>query len=294
MSALWAHGITNVLIEIDNKEVPGLDGSSIEFYDKIKTSGIEEQDALAEVLRIHTPIGVQANGCSIYAVPSEDFKISYLLDYDHSVLSSQFFEIGVIPENYSQEIAPARTFCLESEAKKLQDAGLGKGANYQNTLVVGEQGVIDNTLRFDNEFARHKILDLIGDTYVLGKPIVGHIFAMKSGHYLNLQLLRQVVHQAQQFPFDTQAVRKMEVGQKEFFLDDIMKVLPHRYPFLLVDHVTVLEEGKKAVGIKNVTGNEDFFQGHFPTRPVMPGVLMVEAMAQTAGCCCLDESGPSW
>jgi len=283
MSALWGCGISNVLIEIDSIEIPGLDGSSIEFLKKIKSSGIEEQEKDAQVHRISKPLGVQVGGCSIFVVPAEELRISYLLNYTHPMLSSQFIEITPNHKNYETDIAPARTFCLETEAQQLQDKGLGKGANYENTLVIGDKGVINNELRFEDEFARHKVLDFIGDLYLLGKPFVGHVFATKSGHYLNLQLLRQIAAQTKVYSIERDVATAAIKGKKDFNVEEIMKVLPHRYPFLLVDHVTILEEGKKAIGIKNVIGNEDFFQGHFPTKPIMPGVLMVEAMAQTAG-----------
>ena len=175
------------------------------------------------------------------------------------------------------------TFCLEREAEELRKKGLGKGANYENTLVVGEHGVKENKLRFQDEFARHKVLDFIGDIYLLGMPIRAQAFAVKSGHALNMALLKKIYQQKMKYE-SKGIVPHYEVGdKKEIDIQGIMKILPHRYPFLLVDRVIELEKGKRAVGIKNVTANDSFFQGHFPTRPVMPGVLMIEAMAQTAG-----------
>ncbi len=281
LGALCGIGITNLTIEINAGEVPGLDGSGIEFLNAVKDAGIVEQEAEAEFFKIQEPIGVQENGCSIYVVPSDEFKISYVLDYDHPQLKSQFFSSLITEEIFTKEIAPCRTFCLESEAKELQAKGLGKGANYTNTLVVGAEGVKENTLRFSDECARHKVLDFIGDLYALGIPIRGHIFAVKSGHGLNIRLLKKIDQQRKKYK---QKRRDFVLeGKKEIDIGSIMQILPHRYPFLLVDRVIELERGKKAVGLKNVTINDDFFKGHFPTRPVMPGVLMVEAMAQTAG-----------
>ena len=149
--------------------------------------------------------------------------------------------------------------------------------------MVGDNGVKENTLRFSNECARHKVLDFIGDLSVLGIPIRGHVFAMKSGHTLNIRLLKKINQQQKKYAQKRGVESFTLAGKKEIDISKIMKILPHRYPFLLVDKIIVIEEEKKVVGIKNVTMNDGFFRGHFPTRPVMPGVLMVEAMAQTAG-----------
>ncbi len=292
MSVLCGLGVSNLTVEIDAFELPGLDGSGLDFLKAIKKTGIVEQDASSSCFEVVEPIGVELNGCSIYVVPDKEFKISYVLDYDNPVLKSQFFNATITPRLFEEAIAPARTFCLESEAEELRKNGLGKGANYDNTLVVGKNGVIKNTVRFPDEFARHKVLDFIGDLYLLGMPIRGHVFAVKSGHTLNIQLLKKIQGQRQKYQKKSigtatgldLAVRPPLWGdRKEIDIDGIMRILPHRYPFLLVDRVIEIERGKRGVGVKNVTINDNFFQGHFPTRPVMPGVLMVEAMAQTAG-----------
>lgn len=285
MSSLCGAGITNLIVEIDANELPGLDGSAIDFLKTIKQAGVIEQKADAPYFEIREPLGVEMNGCSIFMTPSKELTVSYILDYDHPILKSQFFSSVVDGPTYEKEIAPCRTFCLESEAVKLRSLGLGKGANYQNTLVVAEEGVKDNKVRFPDEFTRHKVLDFIGDLYLLGMPIRGHVFAVKSGHTLNIELLKKILKQKEKYEKKQELPVPVPVikGKKEIDISGIMNVLPHRYPFLLVDRVIEIEKGKKAVGIKNVTINENFFQGHFPTRPVMPGVLMVEAMAQVAG-----------
>ncbi|MCK4882397.1 MAG: UDP-3-O-[3-hydroxymyristoyl] N-acetylglucosamine deacetylase [Candidatus Omnitrophica bacterium] len=283
MSVLSGLGITNLIVEIDANELPGLDGSAIDFLNAIKNAGIEEQDAESLCFEIKEPLGVEMNGCSIFMVPDKELRISYTLDYDHPVLKSQFFSSVVNESTYEDLIAPCRTFCLESEAEELRARGLGKGANYQNTLVVGKDGVKENEVRFANEFTRHKVLDFIGDLYLLGMPIRGHVFAVKSGHTLNIELLKKILKQKEKYEKKTTISVPVIDGKKEIDINGIMNVLPHRYPFLLVDRVIEIEKGKKAVGIKNVTINENFFQGHFPARPVMPGVLMIEAMAQVAG-----------
>ncbi len=289
MAALYGMQIDNIIIEIDGDELPGLDGSCIEFLKVLKTAGIVEQDAIKEIFEIKEPVWVRDNGASIVVVPSENFRISYTLDYDHPALSSQFFNEKIDSETFEQQVASSRTFCLESEAKALQEKGLGKGANYTNTLVVGDDGVKDNVLRSDQEFARHKVLDFIGDLYLFGMPICGHVVAIKSGHNLNRQLLQRIVEQKKKYEERFVPSGYDFSNKKALDNSEIRKILPHRYPFLFVDRVCELEPGKRAVAIKNVTANEEFFQGHFPEKPVMPGVLMVEAMAQVGGIAVLTD-----
>ncbi|HQO57223.1 MAG TPA: bifunctional UDP-3-O-[3-hydroxymyristoyl] N-acetylglucosamine deacetylase/3-hydroxyacyl-ACP dehydratase [Candidatus Omnitrophota bacterium] len=284
MAALFGCGIDNLVIEIDNNELPGLDGSGKNFLEELRAVGMVEQDARREYIEVREPVSVYNNGSSILIVPADELKVSYALNYDHPLLRAQFFSSVVNPETFERDIAPSRTFCLEQEASELQANGLGRGANYKNTLVVGEAGVIQNAVRFPDEFARHKVLDLLGDLYLLGKPVKGHIFAMRSGHALNVELLKKIHRQHASVtapPRDLSGYKADAPANMD--IQAIMNILPHRYPFLLVDRVVELEIGKRAVGLKNVTINDNFFSGHFPTRPVMPGVLMIEAMAQVGG-----------
>lgn len=276
MAALSSLGIDNIDVELDNNELPGLDGSAVSFVEALVDAGPREQEKEKYIYTVGEPISVQEGDSSITIMPSGEFKVSYTLNYDHPLLSSQFLEIAVNAESFKTQIAPARTFCLESESKELQSQGLGLGANYENTLVVGDEGVIKNKLRFKDEFVRHKILDLIGDLYLAGCPIRGHVIALRSGHSLNLMIARKIHEQR----IKTQGALAME---KVLDINAIMKILPHRQPFLFVDRITHLEKGKRAVGFKNVTINDDFFRGHFPGRPIMPGVLILEAMAQVGG-----------
>lgn len=283
MSVLSGLGIDNLTVEIDNNELPALDGSGKIFMEAVEKAGVQEQSSPRRYFEVKESIGVQGQDSCIYIGPADEFKISYTLDYAHPLLRSQFLSTRVDADIFRREIAPCRTFCLEKEAEELKSRGLGKGANYENTLVVGDKGVIKNQVRFKDEFARHKVLDIIGDLYLLGAPLRGQIFAVKSGHRLNFELLKKIHKQRTDYEKKGFMPQYDWGDKKQYDVQDIMKILPHRYPFLLVDRVVELEKGKRAIGIKNVTINDNFFEGHFPTRPVMPGVLMVEAMAQAAG-----------
>jgi UDP-3-O-[3-hydroxymyristoyl] N-acetylglucosamine deacetylase/3-hydroxyacyl-[acyl-carrier-protein] dehydratase len=205
-------------------------------------------------------------------------SIEYTLDYGSPLLPVQHRTIDLDADSFSEQIAPARTFCLEAEAQEILGAGLGKGANTTNTLVVGDNGVIENELRFEDEFVRHKILDLIGDLYLLRTDLSARIVATRTGHRLNALLARRIGERMSEL--ENRGIIKKDTGLD---IREIMRILPHRYPFLFIDRVIEIEGYRRAVGIKNVSINEPFFQGHWPDQPIMPGVLQIEAMAQLAG-----------
>jgi len=280
-SCLAALGIDNLRVEISGSEMPGLDGSALPWLEVLKEAGVTEQDEERETLDFDRELVVDFpdEAVSLVAIPGgEGLRIDYTLDYQNPAIPLQRLSLTLTPESFEREIAPARTFCLESEARALREEGLGKGATTQNTLVVGADGrPLETELRFPDEYVRHKVLDLIGDLYLLGLEFNGRILAIRSGHRANVALARKLleVHDEKR--------RQKRLREQSLDIREVMRILPHRFPFLMIDRVIELDGFKRAVGIKNVSINEPFFQGHWPGQPVMPGVLIVEAMAQLSG-----------
>ncbi len=284
MATFHAFGIDNARVEIDSAELPALDGNALPYVEEFRKVGIEEQDATKDILEVTEPVYLEKDGTSMVVFPSNELRISYTLSYKHPSLSDQFVSFCVDEDIFVKELAPARTFCLKEEADALLKMGYGKGASTQNTLVFDNNIPVENTLFFDDEAARHKVVDLIGDIYLLGCSLKGHIVTCRTGHAQNIELVKKLLplkKKAQQKKGAADMVGLRNCTQMD--IDQIMKVLPHRYPFLLIDRVVDLEPGKKIVAIKNVSINEPFFQGHFPGHPIMPGVLIVEALAQAGG-----------
>jgi UDP-3-O-[3-hydroxymyristoyl] N-acetylglucosamine deacetylase/3-hydroxyacyl-[acyl-carrier-protein] dehydratase len=283
LSACAGLEIDNVTVEIDGSEVPGVDGSCLPFVETLADAGIETQQAERASFRITRPVRVNEGDSWLAALPGppepDVLEIIYDLDYgDLAAISGQHLHIRLTPESFRSEIAPARTFLLREEAEQFRAAGLGRHVTYQDVLVFGDDGPIENTLRFPNECVRHKVLDLIGDLMLLGRFINGSIYAYRSGHTLNHELVRRLREQIREQELGHRITAEPAIGIRK-----IQRLLPHRYPFLMVDRVVEIEGSKRAVGIKNVTINEEFFSGHYPGQPIMPGVLIIEAMAQLGG-----------
>ncbi len=293
MASIGGLGIDNLEIEINGPEVPAADGSAKPFADLLTNAGVVEQDSEREEFEITEPVTVREDGASITVVPEDHrMEVSYSLEYPHPFIGSQHLTTEVNEERFCSDIAPARTFCLEEEVDNFLDKGLGKGASYDNTIVVGDEGVVENELRFDDEFVRHKILDFVGDISLLGTRLDAHYVAIRSGHEVNIKLVKKLDRIIRGGA--TQEEQDHGEGEEDAHvaldMQEILNVLPHRYPFLLIDRVLELEGYDRAVGLKNVSYNEPFFQGHFPDKPIMPGVLQIEAMAQLSGALLLRKA----
>ena len=270
-------GLDNATVEVSGEELPGLDGSAAEFVQLFGRAGLVDQREPARVLALEEPVFVREGEATLIALPREGpgLSLQYIAAFDEPGIPGGTFRVDVTPESFAAEIAPARTFCLASEVEALRAAGLGKGATRENTVVLGDP---DSVLRMDGEPVRHKILDLLGDLQLLGAELHAHVIATRSGHALNAELVRRL-----QDVLQRQETGGLEARDAGLDVREIMRMLPHRYPFLLIDRVIEIEGFKRAVAIKNVTINEPYFQGHFPDMPLMPGVLQLEALAQLAG-----------
>ena len=283
LAALSGLHVDNVLILIDAAEAPVMDGSALTFVRLLQSAGFKEQNASRAALSVTRPVRVDAGDAHVEVTPGtgEGLRVSYELCYPGGRLGPQTASFEVTPEVFATEIAPARSYVLEEEIEGLRSLGLGKGANEENTVVLRRDGAHDKPARFSDELTRHKILDLIGDLSLLGADVVGSVKASRSGHSLNHAVTKELKAQ----------MEKTSGKPFEALLDieQIREILPHRYPFLLVDRVLELEPGKRVLGYKNVTVNEHFFSGHFPGKALMPGVLQLEAMAQIAGVLMLQK-----
>jgi len=272
--------IDNLIIEIDADEPPEpKDGSCALFVDAFQRIGYVNQGVPVRYFKITSPMNYAENGVELVALPYDGFKVSFTIEYDNTHIGAQFASFELNPKTFVKEIAPARTFALMSDVEMLRSEGLIKGGSLENAIVVDENGIVnEQPLRFSNEFVRHKILDVMGDLTLVGAPIEGHIIAFRSGHRYNLKFVQMLSR-------ELKARAKTAVGREKGYWDInmIQNIMPHRYPFLLVDRILELEDKKRVVGLKNITVNEPFFIGHFPGHPIMPAVLIIEAMAQVGG-----------
>jgi len=277
LAACVGLGLDNLTVELDGAEVPGLDGSARPMVELIEQAGTVEQRGEAKHFELDRPVYVTGGDATLVALPKEEpgLTLQYFATFDDGEVQDASVRVDVSPATFAADIAPARTFCMASEVERLKEAGLGKGATRENTVVVGDP---ESAQRMPLEPVRHKILDLLGDLALLGADLSARVIAHRSGHELNAELVRRLVD----------LMQEQETGgsiRRESGLDvrEIMRMLPHRYPFVMIDRVIELEGYQRAIAVKNVSINEPYFQGHFPGSPLMPGVLQLEAMAQLAG-----------
>lgn len=281
LSALTGMGVDNAIIEMDANEPPIGDGSAAPYVELIKQAGIEEQDAPCHVWEIREPYQVEnKNGSRIVIMPDKEFRIS-LTAVGPNGRVTQFFSSVINPETYEKELSTSRTFCFYEDIQPLLEKGLIQGGTLDNAIVIkGDQYLCAGGLRHHNECARHKAMDLIGDLILNGHRILGHVIAIMPGHGINTQMAAKLQKSYESMEALKPKPFVFPSGDTVLNTEEVLKLLPHRYPFLMVDRVLGFEGDNKCVGQKNLTMNEPFFQGHFPGKPVMPGVLQLEAMAQ--------------
>ena len=286
LSALSGCGVDNVVIEMDASEPPILDGSAKHFVNLIQEAEPVEQDAEREYFALDEPISVTRGSSSIIALPHDGFRITCTSADDRGI-HTQHLSLDLDPETYVAQVAPARTFTIYEDIEELLKLGKIKGGSLDSAIVIkGDKIVSKEPLRFKDEFVRHKILDIVGDITLVGMPIKAHIVGVRPGHALNAELskvLRKKLLEKKRGAAAAKKVLPVESHEKTIDIRGILNLLPHRYPFVMIDRVVEIVSDDELVALKNVTINEPFFQGHYPGRPVMPGVLQVEAMAQAAG-----------
>lgn len=310
LAAIVGLQIDNIIIELDGIEPPIGDGSAMPYVEPLLKAGFQQQEAPKDYLIIDQTVMYhnEEKQIDIVALPLDSYRVTVMVDYQNPALGSQHTGMFDLEKEFVNDFAPARTFCFLSEIEQLVNAGLIKGGDIDNAIVIvdrnpsqpeldtlseklgiqnkltlGENGILNNVkVRFKNEPVRHKLLDLLGDLALIGAPIKAQILAARPGHRANVEFAKMVRKLYQQ----KKLVKKYQFVKTEgvvFDINAIQRILPHRYPFLLVDKIIHLELDKKVIGVKSVTVNEPFFAGHFPGQPIMPGVLIIEAMAQTGG-----------
>lgn len=295
LAAIYGLDIDNIAIELDGPEIPNGDGSAHPFMTVLSKDRLVEQDAERQYIQITDPVYYRCDDVTLSILPADELRVTMTIAYDHVAIGTQYASFTITPETFEKEIAPARTFCFLREVKMLQEQGLIKGGSLESAVVIGDESILNDDLRFPDEFVRHKMLDLLGDMYLLGRRVKGHVIGVKCGHAKNVMFSKQI-KKAYLNGHATHEDLGLVKHAPALDVNRIMEILPHRFPFLLVDRILSFEPRKRAVGIKNVTVDEPFFQGYWPTTPVMPGILVIEVMAQVGSVLIFDghrDSGKS-
>ncbi len=291
LSALAGCGVDNAMIELDASEPPILDGSAKPFVNLVMEAEPVDLDKERSFLQLHEPVSVTSGNRSMIALPYDGFRITCTSADDRGV-HVQHLSLELDPETYIAQVAPARTFTLYEDIEELLKLGKIRGGSLDSAIVIkGDKIMSKEPLRFEDEFVRHKILDIVGDLCLLGKPLKAHIIAVRPGHSLNSELSAKILESLSKKNNNAKANQKKKHDKKAYVMPDeteldvrrVLDVLPHRFPFVMIDRVVSIEGNESLTGLKNVSINEPFFTGHFPGHPVMPGVLQLEAMAQAAG-----------
>lgn len=302
LATFAGYGIDNAIVELDANEPPIADGSSREYCRMVREAGTVPQDEKREIYTPTAPISLEMGETVMTLFPEQGFKVS-CTSSDKQGRFTQFYSLEVTPQTWESELSHARTFCFYEEIEFLIRNGLIRGGSLENAVVIRDDAVLTTEpLRYPEEFVRHKMLDIVGDLSLLGRPVQGHLVAIKPSHAANCEFVRRLVAQMRKplgfapprpsVPAASPAAPAPEAvveGAPALDCDAVMRLLPHRYPFLMVDKILSMEE-TRIVGLKNVTINEPYFQGHFPGHPIMPGVLQLEAIAQVAGVLMLRRS----
>jgi len=277
LAAVAALELDDLLIELDGPEPPILDGSFGPYLDLLEGAGVRDQEGESATYRVQRSFTLNEGGASYSVSAAEGLRLTTTIEWDHPLIGRQTGSWDITRDGFRENLAPARTFGFTHEVDALRNRGLLKGGSMQSAVVLSDDAVLGTTLRWPDEFVRHKAGDILGDLALIGGRVQAHIVATRPSHQGNVALARTIARTSSQ-----RGGRMLDIGR-------ILEVIPHRYPFLLVDRILDLEPRRRAVGIKNVTINEPFFQGHFPGHPIMPGVLIIEAMAQVGGVLLMDE-----
>jgi UDP-3-O-[3-hydroxymyristoyl] N-acetylglucosamine deacetylase/3-hydroxyacyl-[acyl-carrier-protein] dehydratase len=282
--------IDNLVIALDSQEPPEpQDGSARPYVALFQSAGLVEQAAPRRYFQVREPVRFEEGGVILVALPHDGLRVTFTIEYENAYRGTQYATYDITPETFVREIAPARTFVLERDVEGLRSRGMIQGGTLQNAVVVKPDGILNREpLRFEDEFVRHKILDFLGDLYLLGRPARGHFLSVKSGHASNVRFVQRLFQDEEPGSLIRGIARNGDQGPVSLDIMAIQKIMPHRYPLLLIDRILSLEENR-VVGIKNVTINEPFFAGHFPGHPIMPAVLIIEAMAQCGGVLLLNR-----